>query len=400
MSNDSQRTKRIFISDIHMGDDRSLHPGGDYHPYVWLKPPRTDMLRTFLEEKVLGSGDVKDLVILGDLFDTWVCPTEFDPPDFSAVAEAQQNAGIMDRLRQIAQHGDITLTIVPGNHDMMITYAAKAGFFEKYLPGAKFIGCDTPECDVPGCGVFKADGDLAAEHGSMYTLFCSPDNWSDERSLLPLGYFISRSAAHKNAVLGDGPDTLDIIAHFAREYLGDPEFSKAVYYAISIDSGLNMQDEIKMNLRNSYRNSDIDTYSITVEQVGERYPTLLKDWKALCGISTKPGYALINETIGLDGVAQSNYFLANKARIVILGHTHNAILSGYLKRNNYCELSLIPGQPCDCIYANSGTWINARKHCTYVETELNQERRKHYVSLYRYTDRGKSVRISRRYIRI
>ncbi|MCP4214722.1 MAG: hypothetical protein GY765_08690, partial [bacterium] len=44
-----KRTKRIFISDLHMGDGRSNKPGKGLHRYGWLYEPRTTMLATFLQ---------------------------------------------------------------------------------------------------------------------------------------------------------------------------------------------------------------------------------------------------------------------------------------------------------------------------------------------------------------
>ena len=56
-------TKKIFISDIHMGDARSFSGS---HPNCWFRS-NIPHLANFLNEQ-LGDPQVAELVILGDLF--------------------------------------------------------------------------------------------------------------------------------------------------------------------------------------------------------------------------------------------------------------------------------------------------------------------------------------------
>jgi predicted phosphodiesterase len=56
--------------------------------------------------------------------------------------------------------------------------------------------------------------------------------------------------------------------------------------------------------------------------------------------------------------------------IIIFGHSHNSELdkdSWFLKE--------------DRIYANCGAWCDEGKPCTYVETEKDDVKRRHYVRL-------------------
>ena len=68
----ANRTKRIFISDIHMGDERSIN---DPNHYGWFKN-NIPVLTQFLDDQ-LNAPDVKEVIILGDLFDTWVIPVDY-----------------------------------------------------------------------------------------------------------------------------------------------------------------------------------------------------------------------------------------------------------------------------------------------------------------------------------
>jgi len=68
--------RRIFVSDIHMGDDRCRNQPSDLHPYGWLSENRQKLFAKFV--KTVCS-DVDEVIILGDLFDEWICPAKLDP---------------------------------------------------------------------------------------------------------------------------------------------------------------------------------------------------------------------------------------------------------------------------------------------------------------------------------
>lgn len=380
MSTNNGRTKRIFISDLHMGDERSYNPGGNLHPYVWLYPPRTDMLADFLKT-ILESDDVMELIILGDLFDQWVCPTEFNPPAYEQVAAAPQNLRIIDMLKQIDAHDEIDLYYVLGNHDMLLDKQ----FMTTLFPNIHFID---PDADY--WSRLQVDG-ITAEHGNMFTMFCSPDTWSHPGSHLPLGFFISRVVAHKNAVTGDGTNFLDILAHFISDLFKDPELAKDVFEAIAQDSGLDLQSLIQMN------NLDNFPPQLTVQQVSDIYGKLFVTWgkNTPTGLNSLDG--VICEMIGLAQAAQKVYFEKNKSPIVLFGHTHKYMLDGYLFEARFPD-SVSELLPCKYIYANSGTWINSHPYCTYVETEINDG--KHYVRLFQYTDSGQKTKLKERFIEV
>jgi len=116
--------KRIFISDIHIGDGRSVSPGRNFHPYCWFYDDRPDMLVEFLKQYCIDDESVAEVVIVGDLFDEWVCPTQFDPTDrdhqeqqFKNVANASQNQLVTAWLRELARQQ--RLIYLRGNHDML-----------------------------------------------------------------------------------------------------------------------------------------------------------------------------------------------------------------------------------------------------------------------------------------
>src|SRR6266567_9430821 len=113
------RTKRIFISDIHMGDDRSMLNQTHYGWFVNNIP----ILAQFLDDQ-LHSDDVSEVIILGDLFDEWVIPVNLDPlTSYDTICNNPKNAPVITKLQALAASKDIRLSYVPGNHDMSMNVA-------------------------------------------------------------------------------------------------------------------------------------------------------------------------------------------------------------------------------------------------------------------------------------
>lgn len=192
MNSDKNRTKRIFISDLHMGDEDSITPPSPYkNAWGWLPKDRTDLLANFLKNEIIGADDVKELIILGDLLDHWVRPTGIEPTTFETVLTAPHNDGVRENLKKIASRDvDVELSYAPGNHDMLI----EKDFMETHFPGIHFCG----DGDKKYVGVYHAD-DISAEHGSQYNFFCAPNPGHAGNHWLPIGFFMSRSAAEGKA---------------------------------------------------------------------------------------------------------------------------------------------------------------------------------------------------------
>ncbi|HDH53600.1 MAG TPA: hypothetical protein ENH24_03855 [Nitrospirae bacterium] len=385
------RTSRIFVSDLHMGDAESLNPPGGLHPYGWLYADRAKMFADFLELKLKGPM-VKELIILGDLFDEWVCPTVLDPVppptsllnQFQKIARSSQNTAVITNLRAIADSDDIDLIYVPGNHDMLINEE----IITEIIPGIVYMGT------APGEGVFTADG-IVAEHGSMYCLFNAPDSYNNPGHVLPLGYFIARMVAEKVAETGSSINYLEVLAETILRLLGASDFAQAVFESIVETSGLSGTSQIKM--------SGVDGYSESVQvlQVEKWFADLYDQWNSNMPNNVIKEEAVMDDTGYLFPAAISQYFRTKgKADIVIFGHTHIYEIHGLVfameeePREKKLEESEIP---YEYIYANSGTWINQKKLCTFVETQIDESAGKHYVRLMQYTRDGSIIILGERY---
>ncbi len=423
-----KRTKQIFISDIHMGTAESIQ--GD-NPYGWFLKDRANLLTDFLVE-LAKDETLAELVIAGDLFDEWVVPYKISPTptksseyssQFAKIANAAQNIPVISALSNLANTDGITVTYVPGNHDMLI----KADIIRTLVPRIK------PIIQGPGKGVYTSNG-ILAEHGSLYCLFNGPDTYSHPpHSSLPLGFFVARSQAE--GVTNGYPVTkkkyieifLDTLSNRVK---GEPlaeaifdSFVKVIHKAPS--------DDIKMNRLDGYKDD------ITTLQAGEIFKDIYDKWDKEMLDNVPATIAALDELGHLFPAVLLKFILNSKGdeNIVILGHTHlweirgidysfkslekiaeedipkilEALKEGDIKK----ALSIIedigdpgPDKASDFIYANSGTWIDGdsgvagekKPPATYVVIDKQEGKTSVQVNAYKGGALGKSELLGERYL--
>jgi len=356
--------RRIFISDIHMGDDKSVFPR---KPYVWFKN-NVPLLVKFLHDQ-LNARDVKEVVILGDLFDEWIVPADYEPiTTLDSICSNATNETVIAELRVLADNGK--LVYVPGNHDMAINVAAISKtkqFAQSAFPGIQFI-CDA---NMPS-GRYEA-GNLVAEHGNRYCLFNAPDTWTNPGAcFLPLGYFISRMVAYKVSTTGHNQDPHDIFIDFLKKYWeGNPDFIEDLFQAIADDCGLSAESTIELDGISGYGGK------MKVGDIGKRFKSLYSNWGHVPGAEQVDApMAVIGELGNLYEAAASAYLRpGSDKKVIIFGHTHIPDMwKGDYGNSGRSENDDDPAQtPCRAIYANSGTWVDQAACCTYVETEEVRE---------------------------
>ena len=306
IDNDSvSRNSIVCISDIHMGDPRSVTLG-----YCWFAK-NAQALESLLNV-VMTSQQVKQLVILGDLFDEWVVPYRLSPFDslsginnsrdyFLSVANAPTNINIINKLKAIASGGTTQLIYIPGNHDMLLTEEV----LEEIIPGIIWQG------DSPGLGHYSPLSGIIMEHGHRYDFFNCPQPLTTPGHMLPPGYFISRLDAEglmekRHSALKD-----------TRSMEGDAEFMTA-WTSTETGNGLPVS-----------------------------MPVLMAILDGSIDLSFTAAYEYMQTT------APTQY------RIVVFGHTHNPMLKVYPAGNIYTG-----------IYANTGSWVNAELSSKPVRTFL------------------------------
>ena len=183
LDNDTTKQNSIIcISDIHMGDPRSVASG-----YCWFSK-NAAALESLLSI-VQTSTQVRQVVILGDLFDEWVVPYRISPFDtaaginnsrdfFMAIANAPVNITIINELKAIASSSTVQLIYIPGNHDMLLT----RDILQEIIPGVIWKG------DSTGLGHYSPLGEIIMEHGHRYDLFNCPQPLANAGHILPPGY--------------------------------------------------------------------------------------------------------------------------------------------------------------------------------------------------------------------
>lgn len=401
--------KKIFISDIHLGDARSLVEPNPYNRFR----ENIGQLASFLEEQI-KSTQVEEVVILGDLFDIWVIPTNQDPLDsFQAICDNPKNESVIKALKELAARRK--LIYVQGNHDMVMSATEQAETqkcLESNFDGIRY----NPDPN----DVYRS-GTIVGEHGHRYALFNAPNPLTEIPSFLPLGYFLSRLEANR-AINGRKEDFLHILKTFVKEYI----INRAgpihdFFIAMANDAKLKKPDLINMK--------GIAGFPVpSVEAIGKLYDPLFGKWQEKSGNITWR-QAVVGDIgqllLGAIGVYFANG--VSDQNIVIFGHTHKAelwknydlplldhLIRDYLvkhfdkvldelrhefpipdldiwdglKANPMWKKIKLPFNlsikiPCKSIYVNCGTWVDS-KPCTYVETQEDIEKKRHYVRLLSY----------------
>jgi UDP-2,3-diacylglucosamine pyrophosphatase LpxH len=78
--------KRIYVSDVHMGPKKD--PQSQYD-YTWLGTAEAKVFAEFLGY-LNADEEVKEVILLGDTMDTWVCPVDAEPPTFKEIVDTPQ----------------------------------------------------------------------------------------------------------------------------------------------------------------------------------------------------------------------------------------------------------------------------------------------------------------------
>jgi UDP-2,3-diacylglucosamine pyrophosphatase LpxH len=356
---DNDTTKRnsiICISDIHMGDPRSVALG-----YCWFG--KNEAALESLLNVVSTNPQVRQLVILGDLFDEWIVPYRISPFDplaginnsrdyFLAIANAPVNINIINKLKAIASSGTIQLIYTPGNHDMLLTKE----ILQEIIPGVIWQG------DSTGLGHYSPLSEIIMEHGHRYDFFNCPQPLSNPGHILPPGYFISRLDAEGLMEQGNnklkeskaGTGQVEFLAAWAAafEYL-------QIKYSLTVAT-----DSVNIPM------GGIDNYStpFSFNGVRDMYAGNIEDvWSSTETRNAVPVtmpalMAILNGSLDLSLMAAYEYMqppVPKLFKIVVFGHTHNPMLKVYP-----------PGKQYTGIYANTGSWVNAELCSKPVRTFL------------------------------
>ncbi|WP_303870333.1 metallophosphoesterase [Acetobacterium wieringae] len=361
----------VIISDLHLGID-------DHFSETTRNKAA---LVSFLGQ--LNSSTIDELVIAGDLFDQWFVPVSYTGPTelkayFTRVA--LNNAEIVAAIETLIQNG-ITVTYVPGNHDLLLTDDILA----ELIPGIKQAR------DVAGLGTHRtgARDEIVIEHGHRYNTFCAPDTLSNKEltgtypSILPPGYFFTRVAA---TWVAEGKSAPQLNLPEVVQPTTDNIDQLGAYAYYQTWAGTINTFPISAGFTEPVINLDIDGYNDSYA-LSDLLPTLQADgtisaalyanvqrrWDALQeanNVTVKLPYNLatarVQDSTFCDEQAVTQYFNVDPSvDIVVFGHTHvpvfNSFTEGYNRKKTY---------------VNSGTWIDKNllgADMTFVVIESGQD---------------------------
>lgn len=346
--------KRVYIGDIHMNAGKGFNPSQGRFPYEWLGPAEANRFAAFLNF-LSGSQDLQEVVIIGDLMDDWVYPVDVTPPSLEEIIKAPVNKKIVQALKKLCKNKDITVLYLPGNHDM----AMNRTLAEKYFPGMVFGGAARYN------SVYRTSR-LRAEHGSAHAMFNAPDAINNPGKRLPLGYFISRVVATRARDTGQTDRHYWTLADDLLETLGPQKLPASLFEALLEEAGLSHDTPILMPKQGK------KTEKIPAAQVKETYADLFDQWEATYGAGV--AFKAMMAEIGFLNNWADRLCKQSDTNVVIFGHSHDWDLdkdSWFVK---------------DRIYANCGTWCDAEKPCTWVESQKDRGARRHFIRIMDWND--------------
>lgn len=336
------RTKRIFISDIHLSSLERYNARDKMRRARFDPKNHQARLVNFLNKTILArESEIKDLVLAGDIFDDWVCPPDEAPPTFKEIFKS--NPEIMKALREIAS-SEINFYYLAGNHD----YSIKKSEIQSEIPGVVFQ---------------KAYDDiqlkLHAEHGNKYVLFNK--SHSGIASGRPIGYFITRLVEHMGGYVNRFQDLISYSDDVIQLAAGKSNFFSALIEALAERADVK---EIVMN--SSGR-------KIPIKKVKKMYNPLAKKYNLIEVLTKLPNEGEL-EHVGDRLCNKKGY------KIVIFGHTHKAKIDK--------DSVLV----ADRIYANAGCWSQKKAHCIMVDLNKKGDT---VVQLCRVENSGRAVKVEK-----
>lgn len=384
----NNRSLIMVISDLHLGANDS---------YAEINQNRGALV-DFLKQ-VRFSPHVKELVISGDLIDEWFIPMHVDTfngktqRDFVKTVAAN-NKPVIDAFNDIITDGNIKVTYVPGNHDLLID----SGDIQSILPGI------SEARDVKGLGAYVPQDfpELIIEHRHRYNFFCAPDfsnrPITNTDSILPPGYFFTRMAT--TSVIEGRPENQATLPEVHKNELSVEQLGYFLYWNVwkslimefPVNEGLEkkvlntnidgLNDLYAINDFLPYQNSENDYIDVYLHK------GIIESWDERQNNNLVPIKIPLEEAIlkaalasHMDDQSRVQFFENPESdkRIVIFGHSHEA------------RVIINSSEGEKQIYVNSGTWIDKNK-CTMtfvvVTPPKNKDAAPAFVNLYQYSSNG------------
>ena len=333
-------TKRIFISDIHLSSEARYNAPEKAKRARFSPADHQARLVNFLYNSILEKeAAIKDLVLVGDIFDDWVCPPDEAPPTFDEIF--QSNPEIMDALRAIAK-SKIDLYYLPGNHD----FSLKKSAIESEIPA---LICRKAYDD--------SDLKLHAEHGNQFVLFNR--SYSKIAKGCPIGYFITRLSEHLGGYVSRFHDLVSYLDDVIELAAGKSNIFASIIEGLAERAGVT---EVVMDAKGR---------SLSTETIKTMYEPLAAKYSSFTAGKRMAEEGEL-EHFG-DRLSEKKGY-----KVVIFGHTHKARID----KDSFLV--------ADRIYANTGCWSQKKAHCVIADQD---KRGKVVVQLCTVDNSGRTVQV-------
>lgn len=371
----------IIVSDIHLGDQRSIDEG-----YGWNLQQK-DTLMAFINY-VINNKLCDEFIIAGDLIDEWVAPPTYpafadqsgniltEKEFFRSIVNA--NRPVFNKFAELRNAG-VELVYIPGNHDMQIT----DDDFSSILPGL-FTQARTP--GVAGMGDYSPTSKIFIEHGHRYDITNAPyigKNGVDSisGSILPPGYFVSKLDCGNR--IANGGQSAFANAQSQAKDLNDISYN--VYWEAI--GGLFGKSDVATMTDGMTKTYSFDDYAYNTSKLYYGIDNLEEQndgWRVRCQRNKAKFCPSVTESL-LSGVIydlcdkMGVYLMDNTnlgARVVVWGHSHEPKFI----------VSEASGEKR--VHVNTGCWVDGRiagGENTATFCKITSEKDNHYtVSLCRF----------------
>ena len=315
--------RTIVISDIHMSDPAKS--------YSWFTEKYPQYLSSFLHKLAsASSSSVKELVLLGDLFDLWLYPVNATPLSVSQIID--KNSSVINELRKCVEN-IASVYYILGNHDEGVTPRD----LEALNCGQKKIQIVSPDFYSQ-----KNAKKRRLEHGHAVDMFNAPDISGNSIGGYPLGFFITRliaSAANqtkawrklRSKLKNPEPGTIHPKLNL-QEFMGLPNHS---FFIATLIDVLQKEASLKDDTKISFSDPNLNN-KYTIGDIKNHYENLFRNWLAKEKIHFLDSMLVMVRSNGLDWYAKN--LLKRGFKPVILGHTHHFVdnKAGYDNDGCWC----------------------------------------------------------------
>jgi len=322
--------KTIVVSDVHVSNGAS---------YSWFLPPCNTMFTAALN-KFANDSTITELVLLGDLVDTWLYPINVVPSTVAQIASL--NPAVTAALQSCVANIP-NVYFLNGNHDLEVTQ----NDLQPFNSGAKQIQLVKPgwyNAQHPGWRL---------EHGNAPDMFNAPDPSPDTLAGFPLGYYITRLVA-----TAENQSILWKILQKIIEYFGSAHKVAArlrtapIAAAVSDDenlfvtlliNALEVAARVDDGFKIRFSDPAIDN-KYTVGDIKKHYQSLYNTWAQKYPNPDQFISCMLTGFLqnGLDWYAKIILAESTPPKVLVMGHTHYAETEGaYLNDGCWCIASAL-----------------------------------------------------------